>query len=61
MSVKDLKLKELINEWKALNDIVDNNYVKVENVIRFNLLSKELENRGYEIVHKRHLRKVNEK
>jgi len=61
MSVKDLPLDQLKNEWRSLNDIVDEKHCRVENIIRFELLSRELENRGYEIVHERYLRKKNEK
>jgi hypothetical protein len=60
MSVKDLTLDQLKSEWYNLEEIVDNN-CNVQNIIRFELLSKELENRGYEIKHSRYLRKKDDK
>jgi len=49
MSVKDMTNEELIKEWKELNEIVDLECYNIQQVVRFHLLTRELENRGYKI------------
>jgi hypothetical protein len=49
MSVKDMTNEQLIKEWESLNGIVDNNCFFVPDIVRFHLVTRELENRGYKI------------
>jgi hypothetical protein len=56
MSVKDLTLDSLKKEWNQLEQTVEQCF-NVKDIIRFELLSKELEQRGYEIIYESHLRK----
>lgn len=50
MSVKDMATEELIKEWKSLNEVVDDQgCFGVADIVRFHLVSSELEKRKYEI------------
>lgn len=49
MSVKDMTIEQLIDEWESLNGIVDNDCFSVPDIVRFHLVTRELENRGYKI------------
>jgi hypothetical protein len=49
MSVKDMLDEELKKEWEDLNYIVDSKFHGLQDIVRLNLVSQELENRGYKI------------
>lgn len=52
MTVKTMSDEDLIEEWKSLNEIVDrhNGSYHTQEIVRFHLLSRELEKRGYRII-----------